>query len=86
MQIVIEIPEHDKNVIERFVRGDGCEDFPPSIIENLIRAIYLGTPLPKGHGRLIDADVFIDGFEDYYELCELVNSTPTIIEANKGEE
>lgn len=56
MKLIIDIPEHDKNVIERFVRGDGCEDMPSSIIENLIRAVYFGTPLPKGHGRLIDAD------------------------------
>lgn len=65
MQIVIEIPEHDKNVIERFVRGDGCEDFPPSIIENLIRAIYLGTPLPEGHGRLIDADETLKAMDSW---------------------
>lgn len=44
-----------------------------------------GTPLPKGHGRLIDADVLADGFEDNYEFCEVVNATPTIIEADKGD-
>ena len=56
IELVIKIPEHDKNVIKRFVQGDGCEDFPPSIIEDLIRAVYFGTPLPKGHDRLIEAN------------------------------
>ena len=45
MKLIIDIPEHDKNVIERLVRGDNCEDMQPSIIENLIRAVYFGTPL-----------------------------------------
>lgn len=73
MQIVIEIPEEDyKWVCDHVNMG-----------YDLFKMIANGTPLPKGHGRLIDADVFIDGFEDYYELCELVNSTPTIIEADE---
>ena len=46
-------------------------------------AILNGTPLPEHHGRLIDADVVADGFEDNYELCIAVNDTPTIIPATK---
>lgn len=49
----------------------------------MARALRLGTPLPKGHGRLIDADVLVDGMEDDYEFCEVVNATPTIIESDK---
>lgn len=45
MKIVIDIPEHDKNVIDRFVRGEGCDDLPSNILEHLIRGVYLGTPL-----------------------------------------
>lgn len=30
----------------------------------LVDAIKNGTPLPKGHGRLIDADAFIATMED----------------------
>ena len=52
-----------------------------SVIYN---AVAKGIPLPKGHGRLIDADVLVDGMEDDYEFCEAVNATPTIIEADKG--
>ena len=52
----------------------------------LANTVINGTPLPKGHGRLIDADVVVDGFEDNYELCIAVNATPTIVEADKENE
>lgn len=78
MQIVIDVPE---KVYNRFCR---CCRFPDEVEEAII-AITDGTPLPKGHGRLIDADVLVDGMEDDYEFCEAVNATPTIIEADKEE-
>jgi len=31
---------------------------------NLMENVQKGTPLPKGHGRLIDADAFISKMED----------------------
>lgn len=46
-------------------------------------AIVNGTPLPKGHGRLIDADDF---FCEYPELAkEPYIYAPTVIEADKDE-
>lgn len=73
MKIVIDIPEHDKNVIERFVRGDGCEDFPPSIIENLIRAVYFGTPLEKHDEEIIkEAVESIWGKPPYNEVLDKI--------------
>lgn len=63
-----------------------CAEKDSLIIDNFTLAIGNGKPLPKGHGRLIDADVLADGFEDNYEFCEEVNATPTIIEADKGEQ
>lgn len=39
-----------------------------------------GTVLPKGHGRLIDADDVTD-FEGHY----ITTDAPTIIEADKAE-
>ena len=61
------------------------------------KAIHNGTPLPKGHGRLIDADElygdFIDGTEGYdcntwnrIEIGYIIEDTPTIIEADGGAE
>ena len=60
----------------------------------LVNAIKNGTPLPKGHGRLIDADelkkiiqehdvIFMRGFN--VRICD-INATPTIIEADKERE
>lgn len=49
----------------------------------LAECVRRGVLLPKGHGRLIDADVLVDGMEDNYEFCEAVNATPTIIEPDK---
>lgn len=69
MQIVIDLPNENYQVILTKIMLDsyGCKI----------------TEIPKGHGRLIDADVLADGFEDNYEFCEVVNATPTIIEADK---
>ena len=44
------------------------------------QAIHNGTPLQKGHGRLIDADKFIS--EHFGEIARLVDDAPTIIEAD----
>lgn len=39
--------------------------------EKVVRAIRNGTPLSKGHGRLIDADAFLKENKDYtgWILC-----------------
>ena len=44
-KVLIDIPEHNLNVIKRFVGGDGFEELPPRIIEDLIRSAYLGIAL-----------------------------------------
>lgn len=53
MQIVINVPE--KLVCEGFERP-----FTEEEKNILIKAIGNGIPLPKGHGRLIDADKLQD--------------------------
>lgn len=52
------------------------------------KLIANGTELPKGHGRLIDADDYIDKHEEFGWLDDIaVNEfnaiTPTIVEADK---
>lgn len=55
-------------------------------------AIRKSTPLPKGHGRLIDADVLEKDIEDYSEGAFamtpkfLVKDALTIIEADEESE
>ena len=79
MQIVIEIPESIYDTIQ------SDEMISREQLAILQMHIMNGTLLPKGHGRLIDADVLVDGMEDDYEFCEAVNATPTIIEADRSE-
>ena len=55
-----------------------------TLLTTLLRAIRNATPLPKGHGRLIDADKFIS--EHFGKVARFVDDAPTTIEADKGEE
>ena len=67
-----------------------------TLLQRLMRAVQNGTPLPKGHGRLIDADAFQDrltrqrwtfrSVKEYKEMMLRINDAPTIIEADKGVE
>lgn len=61
---------------------------------SVVYAIMNGTPLPKGHGRLIDADVVDDNIYDltrsmdlnYGQIIKVVDDAPTIIESDGGGE
>jgi hypothetical protein len=84
IELVINIPEDEyRRIKEGKWEGNPLADY----IEN-------GTPLPKGHGRLIDADVVDANIYDltrsidldYGQISEVVDIAPTIIEADKGEE
>ena len=63
-------------------------------IPTLEQIIANGTPLPKGHGRLIDADTLEECKEvmntimnecEYAVRMNEVRNVPTIIEADKAE-
>ena len=81
MQIVIDISEDNYKLIQD---GNYCG----ILSHEIYNAIENGTILPKGHGRLIDADRFINDFAccgyiedmdvDYFRTV-----VPTIIEADK---
>lgn len=59
----------------------------------VVYAIMNGTPLPKGHGRLIDADELIKKWYDDYikfmtreeieSMDGIIENAPTIIERDK---
>ena len=93
MKIVIDVPENEvpkrREIVEiglQFMDGEVCE------------CTYPFQVLPKGHGRLIDADEY----KEHLYACETngrplhrmelderlatVDNAPTIIEADKGEE
>ena len=58
MEIVIKIPEE---VYKRVVVSPRCTPVLDAFEDRdlFVKALQNGTPLPEGHGRLIDADAFI---------------------------
>ena len=78
IELVIKIPEEVKN---RLCFGVTYQKDILTVCE----ALNNGISLPKGHGRLIDADVLPEislfGTTEYIN----VNKAPTIIKADKAE-
>ena len=81
MKLIIDIDEKRFKDIQRIAsvlsihRSLTCEQ----IIAN-------GTPLPKGHGNLIDSNVLCKQYEKTYgDLYQALDLTPVIIETDKGE-
>jgi hypothetical protein len=70
MQIVINIDEARFKDIRRIAEVQ----IESNHFQTAEQIIANGTPLPKGHGRLIDADAV------YGQLSKMIDSTPTIIE------
>lgn len=88
MQIVIDIPE---DVIESAKSSPNY--YPTYHFEKIWRAIAKGIPLPKGHGRLIDADemktmknIQSANFNAVELIRYWIDNQPTIIEADKESE
>ena len=81
MQIVIDIPKHiyeEIMVHNRELRESGKSAY---YLEGLIQN---GTPLPKGHGRLVDADSILeDPFGNTYKDLDIAE---TIVEADAESE
>lgn len=87
MQVVIEIDDYlykqifsDAEIM--IYTGRGCGK---TLLAILLRSIRIGTPLPKGHGRLIDADTYrkemLDSKE--FDFFKRLDMQPTIIPADK---
>ena len=76
MQIVIEIDEDAYKEIKKIVADGNEMCFMQKLIAN-------GTPLPKGHGRIIDESQVTGTFiwDNRYIECY----APTIIEADEAE-
>lgn len=73
MKLVIDISEHYYEILKYDVEHGN--DYKPIVL------IANGTPIPKGHGRLIDADEVDDYIVGHVDL----RGVPTIIEADKGD-
>ena len=75
MKIVIDI---DDNLYTRLF-DNGVDNYDDAV--DMAKAIRKGTPLPKGHGRLIDVSEYYKG--SYNDAREFLDNAPTIIEADK---
>lgn len=85
MEIVIEI---DDEMYKQVNTNDDVyvlNDIDCILIEN---AIANGTPLPKGHGRLIDADRYREEMlhSREFNFFTVLGMQPTIIKADGSEE
>lgn len=88
MQIVIDISDKAYGLLKYFEKSLGLNDKKDSnddLKTALMRAVINGTSLPKGHGRLIDADELIKDRVENDNIVILVNTAPTIIEADRAE-
>lgn len=74
MEVVIKISEEKLNTIKRKMYC-GIYD------SDLYDAIRNGTPLPKGHGDLVDRNDL--KYEKYNSYAYAIANAPTIIEADK---
>ena len=84
-ELLIKIHEDDYEYIKNEWNIDNV-----MVQSNVIVSIMNGTPLPKGHGRLIDADALGEELHRYTEApylyaLKVFNDAPTIIEADKAE-
>ena len=90
MQIVIEIDEKLYKDIysDAEIMIYGGMRSGKTLLATLLRAIRNGTPLPKGHGDLVDFDKLCEEYWDgnYLEIhCDDLASIQPIIEADKAE-
>ena len=89
MELVINISEDLYNAIMRVKNGKF-----PHHLSNAEYAIANGTPLPKGHGELIDARAFLqsinnsdyDTYNDYSNTFDWISDAEVLVKADKGEE
>lgn len=82
MQIVIDIPE------EIYKASQIIDAKYEDVIQIPLEVIKNSTPLPKGHGRLIDADllknqfpIWVDNFSSHV-VNNTISKAPTIIEVD----
>ena len=91
MQLVIDIDKYDYEKVKELV-SDGVFDYDGTTA-HLFKSVVNGTPLPKGHCRLIDAREYENSIRKHYfdnktviRCTEIaLDNTSTIIEADKGE-
>ena len=84
-ELVIKIPEE---IYENINNHSGMAYAVEDYLYEVEWAIKNGTPLPKGHGDLIDANVLKNSIGGPFvnTVKRWINLQPIIIEADKGNE
>jgi hypothetical protein len=77
MQIVINISEEDYEGLKK------KDEFNDMYLNHYEKLIVHGTPLPKGHGRLIDVSEYFK--KEFGDARMFLDKATTIIEADKEE-
>ena len=85
MKLIIDIPEWKyKSICEGVEASKRCGVV--GIDPDIHKAIYNGTPLPKGHGKIIDVNEAINYIDDYALGFFGFDGVPAIIEADTESE
>lgn len=85
MQIVIDIPEWKYKSIREGVEASKRINYS---IPPIFEAVANGTPLPKGHGDLVDASKIqfenneFDTYSDYSRVFDTIDNADVIIPAD----
>lgn len=85
MKIVIDIPEEYKKLLDN---GDA----DGNVRKSILLAVTNGTPLPKGHGRILDEKDILDtenndgGWYDLVDMPDYIAGVKAIIEAEREDE
>lgn len=95
MKLIIDIDVKVYGLLKYFEKGLGLNDKKDDIDVKtaLMRAVLNGTPLPKGHGRIVDMDEAIKCIKDVegddaiwaISLIEWACAKRTILKADKAE-
>lgn len=85
MQIVIDIPEEVYRAYKMDFSLSLLNADQKSIAKSyLINGLISGIPLPKGHGDLIDANLFVQEHPLAF-VRDVIKDAPVIVKADKGE-
>ena len=85
IELIVKIPEEYYETLRKTDMIFSGQRSGKTFVSVIFEAIANGTPLPKGHGRLIDADAVDTRYSDP-EVVETLDEAPTIIEADKERE
>ena len=98
MELIIKIPEELKEALDN-AKKENALNYLQVYNDTIYNAIQNGVPIPKGHGKLIDADKTIaNAYEVYsssgtpciinaeqmYAIRKVLTAAPGIIGANKA--